>query len=334
MLLLLLQLSPQDNGCATNSCRYTYTSCFTCRSGVFLQVVFLSIPLPALFSVSMNTPHLLRRRESETKKKPISAVAHTSHYMAPLIWCFKVYDKHFESRLQRAPDELARIVKGEPPLAPLPKLRKRSLTHPLPPIESIQKLSSSIRRSRQITQNQEASFFLTKLPYELRLLIYGEVLAGGSENLVHLLRKYDRLGHWRCRMQDSEELCDAKGERCVEGWLKYKRNVWHMDKIGRIDLITDGRVIDLLCTCRVMYVSTPYLASIPNNTWAVTRRASKFCTLKTSFISTILGMSDILAKQSSPAASIPYSQSTLTGKEHSASSIPTIHFPNTMMWNG
>ena len=219
----------------------------------------LHFPLSFIFrfdehnrSPSMNTIDLLRWRKCKAKEQSHSAVAEKRHYMCPLIWCFKVYDEHLEARLQRAPDELARIVKGEPPLAPLPKLRKRTLTHPLPPIESMQNFSSSIRRSRQITHSQDNSLLLTKLPYELRCLIYGEVLAGGSGNLVHLVRKYDRLGHWRCRMQDGEELCDAKGERCVEGWLKYKRNIWHMDKTGRIELITDGGLVDLLCTCRVM----------------------------------------------------------------------------------
>ena len=210
------------------------------------------MPSPLQFHFSMNAPEILRRRKSDAKEQKRSAVSRTNHYIAPLVWCFKLYDEHLASRLQRAPDELARIVKGEPPLAPLPKIRKRSLTLPLPSIDSIHKLSSSIRRSRQITHSQENALLLTKLPYEIRLMIYGEVLAGGSGNVIHLLRKYDRMGHWRCRMQDGEELCDAKGERCVEGWLKYKRNVWHMDKIGRIDLITDGGLLDLLCTCRVM----------------------------------------------------------------------------------
>jgi len=54
-------------------------------------------------------------------------------------------------------------------------------------------------------------------------------------------------------MQDGLDLCDSKGRRCVEGWLSYKTKVWHMDKTGRIDLITDDGLVPLLRTCRVVY---------------------------------------------------------------------------------
>ena len=127
----------------------------------------------------------------------------------------------------------------------LARRRKRALAHPLPPLEASQSMSFTIRRSRQRTDPQNMSSFLTKLPFELRQMIYEEVLAGGDGcEVVHILRKQGRLGHWRCRiMKHGLELCDAKGRRCVEGWLSYKTKVWHLDRSGMLDIITDDGIV-------------------------------------------------------------------------------------------
>jgi len=94
--------------------------------------------------------------------------------------------------------------------------------------------------------------FLERLPIELRELVYEEVLAGGGRKLVHILRKRGRLGHWRCRLQDGKDVCGEQTQKCVEGWLEYKRKLWHWDKQGRVDLRTDGGMVNLLLTCRVV----------------------------------------------------------------------------------
>jgi hypothetical protein len=178
--------------------------------------------------------------------------------LGPVIWVLQMYDDHWAPKFRRPPDihELARRARGESPLdapVPLPRNRKRALTNPLPALESINSMSYSIRRSRQRTDDQAMSSFLTKLPFEIRQIIYEEVLAdGGDGSVVHILRKHGRLGHWRCRIQDGLELCDSKGRRCVEGWLSYKAKVWHADKAGRLDLITDDGLVPLLRTCRLM----------------------------------------------------------------------------------
>ena len=174
--------------------------------------------------------------------------------IAPIIWTLRMYDNHLASKIRRPPDmhELARRARGEPAMDPLPRKRKRALTNPLPPLDSIEGMSSSIRRSRQRTDDQSTSSFLSRLPFEIRQIIYEQVLAGGDGSVVHILRKQGRLGHWRCRMQDGLEICDSKGRRCVEGWLSYKTKVWHLDKTGRLDLITDDGLVPLLRTCRVM----------------------------------------------------------------------------------
>lgn len=180
--------------------------------------------------------------------------------LGPVIWVLQMYDDHWAPKFRRPPDihELARRARGESPLdapVPLPRHRKRALTNPLPALESIQSMSYSIRRSRQRTDEQATCSFLTRLPLEIRQIIYEEVLADGAKGgVVHILRKHGRLGHWRCRVQvrSGVELCDSNGRRCVEGWLSYKAKVWHADRAGRLDLITDDGLLPLLRTCRLM----------------------------------------------------------------------------------
>ncbi|KAH7317921.1 hypothetical protein BKA65DRAFT_557333 [Rhexocercosporidium sp. MPI-PUGE-AT-0058] len=177
----------------------------------------------------------------------------------PAVWVLNLYDRHWPSSFRRIPDvhEMARrgIIGGESLLdAPvaLPKTRKRALTHPLPPMES-RSMPFNLRRSRQRTHEQVQSPFLAKLPIEIREMIYEEILGGGDRRLVHILRKDRRLGHWRCRLQDGEEVCDQQDRRCVEGWLSYKSKVWHLDRNGLLDLVTDGGLLPLLMTCRAIY---------------------------------------------------------------------------------
>lgn len=186
--------------------------------------------------------------------------------MRPVIWFLRMYDDHWAAKFRRKPDihELARRARGENPFdapVPLPRKRKRALTSPLPAIEMTQDLSYSIRysirRSRQRTDDQTQSAFLMMLPLEIRQIIYEEILACGDRKLVHILRKHGKLGHWRCRMQNGLEVCDTQVQRCVEGWLEYKRKLWHWDKQGRVDLRTDRGLLSLLLTCRSVYVLSP-----------------------------------------------------------------------------
>jgi hypothetical protein len=181
-------------------------------------------------------------------------VIRTATCLNPVIWCLRIYDDNFATKVRRPPNvqDLARRARGEPAIHALPRRRKRALTDPLPPLEHSQSMTYSIRRSRQRTDPQSMSSFMTKLPLELRQMIYAEVLAGGGCEVVHILRKQGRLGHWRCRLQHGLELCDAKGRRCVEGWLSYKTKVWHLDKTGRLDIITDDGLVPLLRSCRLM----------------------------------------------------------------------------------
>lgn len=77
-----------------------------------------------------------------------------------------------------------------------PGLRRRALTLPLPEKGS----SDSLWNFQQQTIQQTGSELCMKLPYEVRSLIFGLVVAGDS-NVVHVYKKSKRMGHWRCRRQ-------------------------------------------------------------------------------------------------------------------------------------
>jgi hypothetical protein len=179
-----------------------------------------------------------------------------------MTWGVRMYDAHWASKSGRQAEmhEITRRAKGDWSAdvpVPLPRSRKRTLTGPLPPIETLSTLSESIRRSRQKADAQEDCMLLNMLPYEIRQDIYDEIFLGGKvARLIHIMRKHGRLGHWRCRVPaDGVEACDSKNKaRCMEGWLSYKARLWHLDKIGMLDLVTDGGMLPLLLSCRAMYV--------------------------------------------------------------------------------
>jgi len=198
----------------------------------------------------------LRRPQSLSEAWEMARIAVC---LGPVICCLKIYDLYWTSKTRRPPylHGLARRATGAAPLdsaLPLAPRRKRTLTGPLPSLESMHGMSDSIRRARQKTADQSMSPFLGKLPFELRQIIYEEVLAGGDDGrVVHIIRKHKRLGHWRCRIQDGLKLCETQSLRCISGWLAYKARVWTADKAGRLELRTDDGLLPLLRTCRAIY---------------------------------------------------------------------------------
>lgn len=201
----------------------------------------------------MNTSDLSKRQKPESIGHAID-VLRSVVCSKPGMWCLRMYDDHWGSNVRRAPDlhELARRARGEPPMAPqtLPKVRKRSLTNPLPQVDSIRSISQSIRRSGQRTDSQITSLFLTKVPFEIRQLIYEEALEDGDGRLVHILQENGTIGHWRCRIQNGVDLCDSRGRLCEEGWLSfYHIKFWHKNKTG---VRTQEGLVPLLRTCRIV----------------------------------------------------------------------------------
>lgn len=179
-------------------------------------------------------------------------------FLQSAIWCIRVYDDVLAPKLRKAPviiHDLATQGRGITPVSaptPLPRKRKRALTNPLLEIDIDHGLSYSIRRSRQRNDLQGASLFITKLPQEIRNIIYAEVLCSGEYRLVHMLPKDGKLGHWRCRLQMGKEPCASQSRRCIEGWLSYRNEQWNMDHNGRLSPKTDSGLLQLLLTCRVM----------------------------------------------------------------------------------
>ena len=85
--------------------------------------------------------------------------------------------------------------KHGPPI-PLPVQRKRALTLPIPPDADNKNL---LGRQKQKTYDQSQSTLFSKLPGEVRTMIYREVLCGPVP-IVHIVTKRNRkLGHIRCR---------------------------------------------------------------------------------------------------------------------------------------
>jgi 5-methylcytosine-specific restriction endonuclease McrA len=73
---------------------------------------------------------------------------------------------------------------------------RRALTLPLPE-------KGSREATWDFTQNtvdQSNSGLCTRLPYEVRSLIFKLVVAGES-NVVHVFKRSKKMGHWRCRRQ-------------------------------------------------------------------------------------------------------------------------------------
>jgi len=80
---------------------------------------------------------------------------------------------------------------------PLNTMRPRSLTLPLSMEES---------DTKQRTDDQSQSELLSKLPYEVRSLIF-EYAVTGDGNVVHVFKRGKRLGHWHCRRQVDGQPC-------------------------------------------------------------------------------------------------------------------------------
>ncbi|KAL3419892.1 hypothetical protein PVAG01_08391 [Phlyctema vagabunda] len=179
-------------------------------------------------------------------------------FYRPLLLYIKLSDSTWISstlsRTTAPPKEFARSVgiKITPSIAtPLPPRRKRALTLPLP--QSIPGIARGFRLHMQKTDDQTMAPFF-RLPKELRRLIYEEVLAGGARNrVIHILPKFGRFGHWRCRMQHGHTLCDPEGTQCLAAWLAYKTRIFHRFNAGIFELKTDDGILPFLMTCRAVY---------------------------------------------------------------------------------
>ncbi|KAI9700079.1 MAG: hypothetical protein M1836_002613 [Candelina mexicana] len=135
---------------------------------------------------------------------------------------------------------------------PLPPERRRALTLPLSALEPGD-------MSLQWTSEQLQSKLLTKLPFDVRTIIWE--MAVGSE-VLHIVKGYDRLGYTVC--QGTEDLgvrdrckpeCRRDYTRTIEGFLDFNASLSAGAK----------RVFPLLRTCRIIYseaIKTVYSQNI------------------------------------------------------------------------
>lgn len=122
---------------------------------------------------------------------------------------------------------------------PLAAKRKRTLTLPLPPPPT----KSGFSRMKQHTSPQSNSHFLQRLPYDIRRIVYEELLCN---NIFHIIRMRRRLRHLRCSTEDGEP-------------RDLRATCWGILKVDErpikefySDRRTDGGILPLLRTCRAM----------------------------------------------------------------------------------
>lgn len=154
----------------------------------------------------------------------------------------------FRLPLRRSSRDDSRSQEPEPKIKhiyapnPLPTKRKRALTLPLP--HTPQKSSFiGTGKSKQRTSPQTNSLFLQRLPYDVRRIVYDDILCG---NIFHIIRLRRRLRHLRCSAEEGE-VRDLRqtcwGILMVDG--RSIRDFYN-------DRRTDGGVVPLMRTCRAM----------------------------------------------------------------------------------
>lgn len=101
-------------------------------------------------------------------------------------------------------DRKAAKIREQNSLTPLPAVRERAITLPLP--EAMVGYSSSLRQN---IDQQTSSSLLVKLPLEVRQLVWGLVNSSdGQVRALHMFRRGQKMCHWRCRRQ-------VKGQPCT-----------------------------------------------------------------------------------------------------------------------
>jgi hypothetical protein len=139
-------------------------------------------------------------------------------------------------------------------------LRRRALTLPLPEKGS----GDALWNFQQTTVRQTNSGLCTKLPYEVRSLIF-ELVVAGESNVVHVYKKSKRMGHWRCRRQANGLPCtwiDPCSKSLPFKAMSMDENgVWisgdptmqrYFDRSKILSTKKDSDIgaLSLLCTCR------------------------------------------------------------------------------------
>ncbi|MCJ1246327.1 hypothetical protein MMC30_003534 [Trapelia coarctata] len=140
----------------------------------------------------------------------------------PSIWYFKAKSKRRIAKYREATLKRIHEVHIEKTTRPLGRVRartrERALTIPLS--------EDPADGTTQSTSDQAQSYFFSKLPFELRLHIYLDLLCQKEENdVMHLSSTKDRLHHVRC----------TEGDRIIDNRVGWQHGCWAMYAVAAKD---------------------------------------------------------------------------------------------------
>ena len=154
-----------------------------------------------------------------------------------ILGCFFAY---FSDKVQHSPKRQARRRRKQA-AHPLPQTRPRALTLPLP-----EKKGLSFVKPKTYSHIQSPFF---RLPRELRLMIYREVLGSGP---VHIVPMHRRLGSFLCTCPASSDMLWSSPHACwnrrhtqKDPWFKRVPSLYSYYNTGI-------NALPLLLTCRTM----------------------------------------------------------------------------------
>ena len=154
---------------------------------------------------------------------------------------------------KRSGDRIKAPTKESP--MPLPSTRERRPSSPLPDDEN-----STVSAGVTNTQREQSqSMFMSRLPLEVQVMIYEEVLCR-PVGVVHITtRKDGKLGYFRCKNEDGR----CRGMECFHGpnddlystWRTRDKDLFSTWSPTDTPDMADGGLLALLQSCRQVSVS-------------------------------------------------------------------------------
>lgn len=139
--------------------------------------------------------------------------------------------------------------------APLPPTRERG---PSPPLPDDRNLRVS-KGAKHTNMEQSQSMFMSRLPLEVRMMIYEEVLCR-PVGVVHITtRKDGRLGYFTCKAENGRcrglECFHGPNEELYSTWRTRDKDLFSTWSPSDTPDMADGGLLALLQSCRQVSVS-------------------------------------------------------------------------------
>ena len=149
-------------------------------------------------------------------------------FLLPLVWYLEYRERHERPPRILAEQRKRRVERWEAnAVKPLPAVRARALTMPFVP------------QAGQVTKEQSRSMLLAKLPWELRMMIYQEVLGG---HVLHVMSVRKRL---RC-------LANMPEAELYRQWYNILQQDGRHDA-PKVEEVPPICLLSLITTCRQVY---------------------------------------------------------------------------------